>query len=214
MPLSHDLQCIFVHIPKTGGTSIEHTLGLFGDWRIENRDCLFGLIQSPDLLAKTWGTRFLQHLSFTEISSLVTGSLLDTYFSFSWVRNPWDRMVSIYSNKDPDMLAFARNSGIFLDGLSFTEFVFQTRALTHVHLTDQASFITDIQGRMTVDFIGRFENFACDYQKLCDHLGISLPLQHKNASRHHAYQNYYNDQTLAEISRRYERDIDLFGYTF
>lgn len=214
MPISHEHECIFVHIPKTGGTSIEHMLSLFGDWRIEDRDRLFGLIQTPDLISRHWTTHFLQHLSISQISSLISSSVLKRYFSFSWVRNPWDRMVSIYTNKDPDMLNHGRQQGLFLEEMSFEEFVFATSNFTHVHLLDQTSFVTDTSGNIQVDFIGRFETFAADIVKLSSFIGIELTLPHKNISVHLPYKDYYNTATQQEISCRYARDIDLFSYTF
>ncbi len=214
MPVSHEHQCIFVHIPKTGGSSVEHLLGVFRDWRNEDRDCLFGLIQSPDILKKQWVTRFLQHLSIHEIAELLSSYCLNQYFSFSWVRNPWDRMVSIYSNKDPDMLAMAANLGLDLTKLGFSDFVDQTRDLFHVHLLDQSRFITDKDDRIAVNFVGRFERYTQDMNFVCSKLGIISKIPHMNISTRGNYRDYYNDHTIAEISKRYEIDIDLFGYTF
>ena len=59
MPVDHRAKLIFVHIPKTAGTSIEQALGLHGDWRYENRDTLFGRVTDPCLLSRGLSTNFL-----------------------------------------------------------------------------------------------------------------------------------------------------------
>ena len=216
MPISHTHQCIFIHIPKTGGTSLETALDLFHDWRVENRAVLFGKIQSPELLEKGWLSRYLQHLSIREVETLVAAEVLADYLSFSWVRNPWGRMVSIYCNQDPDMLQKALDEGIPLKGLSFPDFLDASQDFQHVHLLDQASFILNPQGAVAVDFIGRFESFAADFVRLCEclQMPLSLNLPHRNASAHKPYREYYSDKTRAQVARRYCRDMDLFSYTF
>ena len=42
MPISSDYNCIFVHIPKTAGTSIEAALGMHGDLK------KIGILPNPD----------------------------------------------------------------------------------------------------------------------------------------------------------------------
>ena len=214
MPVSHQYRCIFVHIPKTGGTSIETALDMFHPWREENREAMFGLVQSPELLAKGWISRFLQHLSIEELREILPSQIAADYFSFAWVRNPWDRMVSVYFNKDPDMLQQARNQGIALEGLSFRDFLERTEGFSHVHLLEQARFVVDSQERICVDFVGRFESLADDFRILCDRLGILAHLPHRNASVHGQYRQYYTEETREMVAVRYRRDIELFGYEF
>jgi hypothetical protein len=214
MPVSHQHRCIFVHIPKTGGTSIETALNMFHGWREENREAMFGLVQSPELLAKGWVTRFLQHLSMGELRELLPPALTADYLSFAWVRNPWDRMVSTYFNKDPDMVQQARSQGIDLTELSFRDFLERTAEVSHVHLLEQTRFVTDERGRIIVDFIGRFETLAADFRTLCERLRIQPSLPHRNASTHGHYRQYYTAETRAMVAARYGRDIEMFGYDF
>lgn len=214
MPISHTHRCVFVHIPKTGGTSIESVLDMFHDWKIENTDACFGKIQSPELLARQWPSHFLQHLSWFELCSLIPEAQRAGYVSFSWVRNPWEKMVSVYANTDCDLLEHARLCGLELSHLSFAEFVQATLDFPHVHLRPQHEFILTPDGHPAVDFIGRFENFAADFDRLSQQLGVSLALPHKNASSHLDYRRYYDDATRASIAQKYHADIAAFGYTF
>jgi hypothetical protein len=213
MPVSHALRGIFVHIPKTGGTSVETALGMFHDWKIENRAALFGLIQSPDLRQKGFLSHFLQHLTWPQLRELLPPECRG-YFTFSVVRNPWERMVSTYANKDPDMLMHARAQGLELEGLSFEEFLEKTENFQHIHLLPQHEFIYDQQGTPLVDFIGRFERLAEDFQRICARLGVDGGLPHRNPSRHRPYRDYYDNTTQDMVAQRYRRDIALLGYEF
>ena len=81
MPIDRQAKLIFIHIPKTAGTSVESALSLHGDWKIEDRFRCFGQISSSSLLARNLSSNFLQHLRLHEIqgcwvmNSLTTKSL-------------------------------------------------------------------------------------------------------------------------------------------
>ena len=212
MPVSIERRYAFVHIPKTGGSSIEATLGLFYDWREENRSAMFGLIQSPDLKKHGFVSHFLQHLTVCDLALLISD--IQSFFVFSFVRNPWQRFVSIYSNTDPHLCREAKRQGIQLRGLSFKEFVYRCGEIEHVHLLEQYKFITDSQGKVQVDFVGRFESLEEDFQRVCRRLGMVRTLPHLNRSEHGDYRSYYDEETRAVIAERYRTDIELFGYEF
>jgi hypothetical protein len=220
MPISDLHRCIFIHIPKTGGTSLETAFDMFGRWQEENTTLMFGQIQSKELLAKGWNLRFLQHLSWNELEEILPEEKRLGYFSFSWIRNPWDRLVSIFFNKDPDMLEFAAKQGLDLASLDFKSFLFAIQNFEHVHLRPQYEFIFDVNGIQQVDFIGQFERFNQDFTSMCaalqDHTGTqhTLILPHKNASTHRFYREYYDNQTRHLVAKRYKMDIEKFGYTF
>ncbi len=214
MPISHSRRGLFVHVPKTGGTSVEVALGMHGPWQDENRDILYGLVRSEDLLERRFGSAFLQHLTIHELREVVTADAANPYFSFSFVRNPWDRMVSVYHRTDPHLRAHARGLGVELAGLSFPEFLARTEGLRHAHLRDQADYICDDSGRTVVDFVGRFETLAADFKTVCNRLQTEAALPHVNVSTHEGYRSYYDEASRALVERRFLRDVDLFGYRF
>jgi len=214
MPVSHNARCIFVHVPKTGGTSVETALGMFGRWQDEDRENMFGLIQSPDLLARPLGSSFLQHLSIHELRDLLAEGPGAGYFSFAFVRNPWDRMVSIYHRPDPHLLAYANGTGIELAGLSFREFLARTEGIAHAHLAEQAQYVCDDSGKILVDYLGRFETLERDYTEVCRRLHIDVPLPRLNGSAHNTYRSYYDENTKELLAGRYRKDIEIFGYKF
>ena len=213
MPVSRALRCIFVHIPRTGGTSIEVALGMHGDWRVENKATMFGQIASPELARRVASTAFLQHATASELRGLLPEEF-GKYFRFTFVRNPWDRLVSVYSRMDPHMRASAESAGLPLKGISFDEFVERTEHFRDAHLDAQDRFVFDAAGHGLVDFIGRYERLAEDFAAVCARLGQTVDLPHRNASTHDAYRQYYSDATRKIVERRYGADIEKFGYQF
>ena len=193
---------------------------MFGRWQEENNSLLFGRIQSAELLARGSISRYLQHLTWDELREILPEEKRLNYLSFSWIRNPWERMVSIFSNKDPDMLEFAGKQGLDLVDLDFVSFLVAVQDFKHVHLRPQHEFIFDHAGTQQVEFIGRLDRFNEDFKALCSELKIDGDTQvypflpHKNASLHGPYRDYYNDHARRLVEERYGEDIEKFGYTF
>jgi chondroitin 4-sulfotransferase 11 len=216
MPVSDQYRCLFVHIPKTGGTSIEKALGMFRDRSDQEDACaIFGKIELKATFPVAPVSDYLQHLTLQEALFFNReGPRLHEYFKFTWIRNPWDRMVSAFSNKDQNLLEMARNQGIELEGATFDEFVAMTGTIRHSHLMPMSHYLQPGESGMGVDFIGRFENFETDFERLCSLIGARVPLPHENRSAHDHYRKYYSDWSRIEVAKRYELDVELFGYCF
>ena len=147
------------------------------------------------------------------------------YFRFTFVRNPWDRLVSCYLNK---VVAPCPNvSGPFLiypkirfNRMSFTDFV---RFVHHVpddlcdkHFRPQSTSFDD----KDVDFIGRVERFTDDLAQVIERAKLDthlLEYGHKyvNKSRQRKpYTDYYTAETRRLVAEKYKDDIQRFGYRF
>lgn len=216
--ICHKYKCIFVHIPKTAGQSIEHVfLNLLGlSW--EEREPLL-LKFNYD---KNLGPPRLAHLKAQEYLkyNYISQSMFDSYFKFSFVRNPWSRIVSFYN--------YRRYYQLF----SFKHFV--TKKLKNKILErdywfigPQYEFIMNHNGDIIVDYIGRFENLQNDFDVICNALGLKdVKLPHVNKAREASfmqkffrkskrhYSEYYDKETKEIVENAYKKDIQIFNYSF
>jgi len=217
MPVSDEFRCLFVHIPKTGGTSIEEALRMRGARSREDRRLLYGPIRSWTIRSRRPGTRYLQHLTIRDIRKVAPEVVDRGYFAFTFVRNPWDRIVSVFNKPDGDLVRLARKKGIEIASLTFAEFVEQTQDLSHAHLRPQCDYVLGREGRPQVDFVGRFERLQEEFDAVCDRVGANTTLAwHKRSPRRNGahYRDYYCARTREIVAQRYARDIERFDYVF
>jgi hypothetical protein len=144
-----------------------------------------------------------------------------SYYKFSFIRNPWDRLASTYfflqrGGMDPQDAAWAEAN--LKDYPTFESFVkgWLTEDAIHtwIHFRPQHYFICDEEGRVKMDFVGRVENMDADFAEVADKLGCKRQLARVNVGIHDHYSRYYNDTTREIVARVYARDIELFGYQF
>ncbi|ALQ52654.1 hypothetical protein ATY38_14165 [Nitrosomonas ureae] len=185
---------MFIHIPKTAGISV--------------CQALFGCLGGGHLTARTYQVIF-------------GVECYKNYFKFAFVRNPWDRLVSAY--------VFLKKGGLteqdkawaheYLDKFdSFQDFIMQGLTSADIyrilHFIPQWEYVVDKNGKVDVDFIGRFETLENDFEILGNRLGVSTNLLKINHSRKGDYRSYYNDASAEVVAKLYSRDIELFGYSF
>jgi len=209
--ISHDLQCIFVHIPKTGGTSVEKSLGIFTDLNAHTQD--HRSIQK----IKPEGSpgNVIQRLLVQDpvVEGEVTPGQFQRYYKFTFVRNPFTRAVSWYRNilSDP---RHQEKHGVSPD-CSFPEFMVKHQ--DNWALRPQTHWILDKDGQPPFDFIGRFEQFQTDFDKVCDRLGLekrTLAQERKRPGDKVSYRAFYDEATIELVSERYREEIAMFGYSF
>ena len=197
--ISNKHKYIFVHIPKCGGTSIEKIL-----LDNENVECNWDCRLPLNSLSRENKHKYkLGHRSWQHQISIFPEKTQQTFFSFTFVRNPWDRIVSSWRyhkqvlKREYDLKTFARLPR-------------DNKQVGLYHLDTQVSFIN-----INTNFIGRFENLQHDFNIVCDKIGISRKvLPHKNKSKHKHYTEYYDDETREIVAERYAQDIEQFGYKF
>ena len=222
MPIDRQAKLIFIHIPKTAGTSVESALSLHGDWKIEDRFRCFGQISSSSLLARNLSSNFLQHLRLHEIQGLLGDEFVD-YEIFTIVRNPWTRFLSSYRRKDPDLCSYVRwRCRADLENASLSEYVKTAQWARHPHLNSQASFFRSNEAGKTVkDILKRVHVFKFeDLQSLEDWLSLKYKKQIKFSRHQEALSPppvAPKDELLfmrKKIYKLYKCDYRLFGYDF
>lgn len=210
MPCTLNREYLFIHIPKTGGTSVEVAMGMHGPWQIENQNLLYGLIKDQCLLSKGWLSAFLQHLTLQDLYQ-AWGSELAGAVSFSVVRNPWARFASIFTNIDTHLKQTASSNGIELEGLDFSGFVRATADLSHAHLRPQRDYLINSSGLIAVENILRTNRLEQDFSEFCSKYNLSsrLPWVNKSSSSI-PFEHHYSARTWSEIGDRYSMDVDLW----
>lgn len=149
-----------------------------------------------------------KHISAKKLVDSIGKKIFDEYFTFSFVRNPWDWQVSLYNY----MLAHSehRDHKTVKSLGNFTNYVeWRYRG----RIVNQAELL-QINGKIELNFIGRFENLEKDFNELCHQMGIRKQLPHKNYLPKKPYQEYYNTETSAMMRELCQQDIDTFGYSF
>lgn len=210
--ISDKYRCIFVHVPKAAGQSVESFfLNLHGlAWK--DRAPLL-LRHNPD---PARGPQRLAHLTAREYVDCghITREDFNAYFKFSFTRNPWARLVSEYQYRNLDGTLSFRD--FLLGGLpaksNYTD--------AYRHIIPQYDFLHDEAGNLLVDFVGKFEQLQVDFDCVCSRLGIAdSTLPHANASagkgpkRPH-YTAYYDPETEEVVRQMYRKDIETFQYRF
>lgn len=216
MPVSHGHACVFVHIPKTAGSSIEHALGMHGSIETIGLEPYLDQRKNEETLFGAGA----QHYTAAQIEQAVGSATFASYFKFSFVRNPWDRMVSAASWAATRSGQPNWHRGIELDRDAFDATVEQQLALRadgrelDLHFREQSPFLWDADGRALVDYVGRFETLDTDWRAVCTALGIDVPLERRMRSRHGCYRDYYSAESRRRVGELYAEDCERFGYEF
>ena len=77
----------------------------------------------------------------------------------------------------------------------------------------QHEFITDEDGRITVDYVAKYANLQSDFDRICCRIHLpSRCLLMVNASSRPPYQECYDGELLEKVQAFYARDFTLFDY--
>ena len=211
MPISDQYQCIFVHIPKCAGTSIEFVLGMHG----ENTEVGIKPFDSNNYDGGNLFGKIQQHYTVSQIKAVIDCNRFNCYYKFSFTRNPWDRLVSFVAWRGAK---WAREEA--LQNTEFRPFVLDMhkrwkRGESLGRLEPQVSYLTDPNGRLLVDFLGKVECIERDWDTVRASLGQGLPdLPERMRSTHAHYSSYYDNELRDICSEIYAEDVNQFGYTF
>jgi hypothetical protein len=81
--------------------------------------------------------------------------------------------------------------------------------------SNQIDWLTNAEGRIAMDFVGRFERLQLDFDIACQRLGFpTMQLLVVNRSHHKHYTTYYDGDTYQAVKQAFEKDIGYFGYRF
>jgi len=186
---------IFLHIPRTAGTSI-------ADWLLSNKG----------------NSHYAQWETHPKLSTVLENRIPCT--SFTVVRNPWDRMISLYFymrnisiNKNSNWIKMNNITHNTIP--SFEEWVcnIDDRLMPEEYWFKESTPQVDWIDR-EIDIIIRYENLKEDFIKIQQEFKTAIELPYLNSSGRSDYADYYNDSTKKLVGKIFEADIDEWKYSF
>lgn len=202
MIISEKLGVIFVHIPRTGGWSMAYQLS-----KMAENDQDYSPVSRPE---SSYYPGLFRHASAAQIKASIDPDLWARCFKFAFVRNPWDRLASMHTYKckhhgvmDPfaDWLDAYGGEGPYMD---FPE---ESRS--------QSDYLYDAEGKLLVDYVGRFETMTADVDAIMQRLQPSVSLhRHLNQSIRRNFRRLYDKTLLERANPLCLVDAERFGYTF
>lgn len=225
--ISHEHQAIFIHIPKTAGTSVEEKLGLHKERKRGDQD--HRTIREVRPLSLHKHSRYLvgpEHLRIERLGRRnmlkemlglpivpekygrrATKEEFSSYFKFTIVRNPWARIYSWYRNVMRDPL-----HGV--PECDFSTFLYEYK--NNWALRPQTYWITDFDKSIPLNRIVRFENIKEEMPDVLSSLGfVDCDLPHLLRGTHSFdYRTAYNRALTNLVAERYCDEISLLNYDF
>lgn len=193
---------VFVHIPKTAGTSIERVLDMHKDYSDNN----------PFMGGGFYGhepQHYSYEITLKQLEDEFNVENPETWFSFTFVRNPYDRMVSEYFWR-LRVPKFQDNVGSFEDFCYWVKDQVENGSeMSHekpmVSFGDPDDF----------DFVGKYENLREDFRTLCKKIGYEdrkLICTNRSFKRNREFRFYYNRELKELVYETFKEDFETFGY--
>lgn len=198
----------FVDIPRTSSSSIKVELA-------KRYGVIYG---KSNLIERKYSTKLCMpdHIPSIKMKEFLGPVLWNTVFVFTFVRNPWDRMVSHYF--------YRKKIGQIPSDMRFRDYVLELnesigsgRFRKHYHYYGLSNYILGDRGEVICDFIGRYENRDRDIREIAKTIGFeelgNLRIQKASPTDKH-YSEYYDEESRDIIRSLYKTDIELFDYDF
>lgn len=193
MPLISDSQkFVFVHVPKTAGTSISKVLGKYVErhnyenWYLKN-----------------------DHITLSNLSKHLD---LGGYYKFAVVRNPYDLMLSLWCYKRKHPNQYLSKEAAALGFIEFVRFIYENREESFFETYEIFPLFRGGQWNWIdcgVNKIMRFENLEFDFQTILSDLGLPQePLPRLNVTNHSCYLDYYDKVAMRMVEAIFSMDFD------
>ena len=193
---------IFIHVPKSAGTSVKISLKKF------TKEQIFP------------GIKNFTHQSFSQIVN-INKTITHNRTSFAVVRNPYERFVSIYRfvNRPIKLKKWfgrkAEEVAYNIDTFEkFIDLFFMPVKLWQGknHFTPQFEWVDGVDCVFKINEKDKLNSFLKEF-------GVLEPIGHFNKQKNYSgnnkmYKDYYNQNTKKIISKHFKKDLDFFKYVF
>jgi len=176
---------VFIHIPKTAGTSIANLIGLY-----HKKHSTVKMVKQ--MLGLDWYRAF----------------------KFTIVRNPYDRIVSQYEHRKNNNYENIFSDNMSFENWVTEVYKFRNPKFVtwDIGFITQKAWLKNEDGEVDIDYIVKFENLQHEMKKICQIIGINGRLEHKNATNRKNYKAYYSIETKKIIEDFFEEDFEFFDY--
>jgi hypothetical protein len=216
--INHNLKAIFIHIPKNGGSYIADVLKKyygFKNYYLQRPDHIL-VCGNHDKSVRTHENKLYGTLIYYKTSPFINKIMnmnkykWESYRIFTFIRNPYDRLVSGWNYINKYNIEFKK----------FIHFGKMTNSWDYWHtFMSQTKHLIDIDNKIKVHFIGRFENLEEDLKTILYGIGIkriyhdSFSSNKKNSKKHDNYIKYYeNNDVVNKVNEYINDDLKIFNY--
>lgn len=202
MILSLPHNFLFVHVPKTGGSSIRHVLSPFSTPKAEGH--FRRLSANLPLREDPQKVRLRTHDTAAWARLKLGAETFQTLHKFSVVRNPYTRAISYFE--------YLRQNPTHPHNQIVKNMSLQKYLLWGMHRALQSRHLCDAKGDLLIDRVLRFESLDEEFKSICTEIGISLDLPRINTSSQMPLTKYLTPGTCKLIDQIYAQDFELFDY--
>ena len=198
---------LFVHVPKTGGNSIQSVLLKHADDVVTAEHDYQDGVERFGTRNARYGTG--KHAPLWLYRQRIEPEIYESLFKCATVRNPWDRAISAYFSPHRRVHHWDRDA---FEGMLGEVPVLRTFICSDAP-GDGSLPPTPLGDEL--DLILRFERLADDFRVLCERIGLRPePLPRRNASVHDHYSAFYDRELRDVVGARFAEEIEAFGYEF
>jgi hypothetical protein len=207
---------LFVHVPKTGGNSIQSALRDYSSDTIVADGEHYDGVEDFELRNERYGLK--KHSTLRDYRRALPREQFDGLFKFAAIRNPWDLLVSFYFSPHRPERGWDRQE--------FLKVVHKVHPIRH-YIVDQGWLSTLTRRNRAarilfgkkltsdIDHLMKFERLEQDFRQVCDRLGIEFrEFPHRNRSERAHYSEYYDDELASIVARKFSEEIRWGGYEF
>ena len=207
---------LFIHVPKTGGNSIQNVLSEYSEDNIVSVNKNQDGVERFEIRNQKYN--ITKHSTLKQYKNELDNQTFKALYKFATIRNPWDMCISYFFSPHRGQTAWDRNE--------FIEFVPTIPTIEHYTRIETTTnkifnklmprYYSEVKAiDHDIDFLIRFEHLNEDFKKVCERIEIPfVQLPHRNKSSRMHYTEYYDDELIRIVKNRFSKEIDYAKYRF
>ena len=212
--LSIQYRFLFIHVPKTGGNSIQSVLEKYSEDRLVTPDKCHDGVERFEVSNADYP--FEKHCPLWKYRKYLPNDLYPQLFRFGTVRNPWEMLISLYFSPNQNRTQWCRDTFVkLIDGAQRARW-FLRDSIPGTKLENaQHTSMNSMPSYWSVDHVMRFENLQNDFDQVCKKIHITPEtLPHRNRSNRNDYRTYYDRDLIGMVAAKFSDEIEFGDYQF